>query len=98
MPELDEQGLWSVQAEAIRNTEESLRLDRPRAQVLDRSKVRGSGGTVLTEIVSLVRYTLQQDDELVPFRDLAGQRFAASLEVALPPRNQDIDEASTKVM
>jgi type I restriction enzyme R subunit len=45
-------------------------------EVLDRSKVRGSGGRMLTDIVSLVRYTLQQDDELVPFREQAEERFA----------------------
>jgi type I restriction enzyme, R subunit len=48
-------------------------------QVLDESKVRGSGGRMLTDIVSLVRYTLHQDDELVPFRDRVEQRFAAWL-------------------
>jgi type I restriction enzyme R subunit len=30
---------------------------------------------MLTDLVSLVRYTLQQDDELVPFRDQAEERF-----------------------
>ena len=44
--------------------------------MLDQSKVRGSGGKMLTDIVSLVRYTLEQDDELVPFRDQVEQRFA----------------------
>ena len=34
---------------------------------------------MLTDIVSLVRYTLHQDDELVPFRDQVEQRFAAWL-------------------
>ena len=43
------------------------------------SKVRGSGGKMLTDIVSLVRYTLHQDDELVPFRDQVEQRYAAWL-------------------
>jgi type I restriction enzyme R subunit len=50
-------------------------------KVLDQSKVRGSGGRMLTDIVSLVRYTLHQDDELVPFRDQVEQRFAAWLTV-----------------
>jgi type I restriction enzyme R subunit len=45
-------------------------------EMLDRSKVHGSGGRMLTDIVSLVRYTLQQDDELVPFREQAEERFA----------------------
>ncbi len=48
-------------------------------ELLDKSKVRGSGGRMLTDIVSLVRYTLHQDDELVPFRDQVEQRFAAWL-------------------
>jgi len=48
-------------------------------ELLDQSKVRGSGGRMLTDIVSLVRYTLHQDDELVPFRDQVEQRFATWL-------------------
>jgi type I restriction enzyme R subunit len=48
-------------------------------ELLDQSKVRGSGGRMLTDIVSLVRYALQQDDELVPFRDQVEGRFAAWL-------------------
>ena len=48
-------------------------------EMLDKSKVRGSGGQMLTDIVSLVRFTLQQDDELVPFRDQVEQRFSAWL-------------------
>ena len=48
-------------------------------EVLDRSKVRGSGGQMLTDIVSLVRFTLNQDDELVPFRDQVETRFASWL-------------------
>jgi type I restriction enzyme R subunit len=45
-------------------------------EMLDRSKVCGSGGRMLTDIVSLVRYTLHQDDELVPFREQVEQRFS----------------------
>ena len=45
-------------------------------ETLDESKVRGSGGRMLTDIVSLVRYTLDQDNELVPFRDQVDLRFA----------------------
>jgi type I restriction enzyme R subunit len=48
-------------------------------ETLDQSKVRGSGGGMLTDIVSLVRYTLEQDDELVPFRDQVDLRFATWL-------------------
>jgi type I restriction enzyme R subunit len=50
-------------------------------EMLDKSKVRGSGGQMLTDIVSLVRYTLEQDDELVPFRDQVERRFSAWLGV-----------------
>lgn len=50
-------------------------------EVLDQSKVRGSGGSMLTDIVSLVRFTLQQDDELVPFRDQVEHRFTDWLTV-----------------
>lgn len=44
-------------------------------ETLDRSKVRGSPGRVLTNIVSLVRFALHQDDELVPFPRIVHQRF-----------------------
>ena len=47
-------------------------------EMLDQSKVRGSGGKMLTDIVSLVRYTLHQDEELVPFRDQVEQRFSVA--------------------
>jgi type I restriction enzyme, R subunit len=46
-------------------------------ELLDQSKVHGSGRRMLTDIVSLVRFTLNQDDELVPFRDQVETRFAA---------------------
>jgi len=48
-------------------------------ETLDRSKVRGSGRRVLTDIVSLVRFALQQEEELVPYPYLVGQRFQAWL-------------------
>jgi type I restriction enzyme R subunit len=35
---------------------------------------------MLTDIVSLVRYTLHQDEELVPYRDQVEARFSAWLE------------------
>jgi type I restriction enzyme, R subunit len=34
---------------------------------------------VLTDVVSLVRFTLQQDDELVPYPELVRERFKAWL-------------------
>ena len=46
-------------------------------ETLDRSKVRGSGGRLLTDIVSLVRFALQQDGDLQPFRDQVNERFTA---------------------
>lgn len=45
-------------------------------EALDRSKVRGSGRRVLTDIVSLVRYTLEQDEALVSFPTTVDERFA----------------------
>ncbi len=44
-------------------------------ETLDRSRVRGSGGRILTDLVSLVRFALEQDTELVPFTETVNQRF-----------------------
>ena len=44
-------------------------------ETLDESKVRGSAGTVLTNLVSLVRFTLGLDDELAPFPEQVAERF-----------------------
>ena len=44
-------------------------------QQLDRSKVRGSGQRVLADVVSLVRFAVGEDDELVPFAEQVKQRF-----------------------
>ncbi len=44
-------------------------------ETLDRSRVRGSGGRILTDLVSLVRFALEQDNELVPFTETVSQRF-----------------------
>ncbi|MGA3164786.1 MAG: type I restriction-modification enzyme R subunit C-terminal domain-containing protein [Terriglobia bacterium] len=46
---------------------------------LDKSKVRGSGGKLLTDIVSLVRFALHQDGELRPFQEQVQERFAVWL-------------------
>ncbi|MBA2454861.1 MAG: DEAD/DEAH box helicase family protein, partial [Chloroflexia bacterium] len=46
-------------------------------ETLDRTKVRGSAGTMLTNVVSLVRYATHQTDELVPFPEQAQARFDA---------------------
>jgi type I restriction enzyme R subunit len=48
-------------------------------EAVDRSKVRGSGARVLTDLVSLVRVALHQDDELVGYPDLVRERFHAWL-------------------
>jgi type I restriction enzyme R subunit len=45
-------------------------------EALDKSKVRGSGGKVLADIVSLVRFALQHESELRPFREQVNERFA----------------------
>jgi type I restriction enzyme, R subunit len=48
-------------------------------EALEHSKVRGSGGRVLTDMVSLVRFALEQENELVPYPELVGERFQAWL-------------------
>jgi type I restriction enzyme, R subunit len=49
-------------------------------EVLVRDKVRGaSGGKLLTDIVSLVRFALHPDEELIPFKDRVEQRYRAWL-------------------
>jgi type I restriction enzyme, R subunit len=48
---------------------------------LDHSKVHGSGERMLTDIVSLVRYALEQEDELRPFDEAVSKRFGAWLEM-----------------
>lgn len=44
-------------------------------ETLDASKVRRAPARVLSTIVSLVRYAIRQDGELVPFPDVADKRF-----------------------
>jgi type I restriction enzyme R subunit len=44
-------------------------------ETLDRSKVRGSGRRVLTDLVSLVRYAVDGDGTLQPFTDSVKERF-----------------------
>jgi type I restriction enzyme R subunit len=48
-------------------------------ETLDRSKVHGSGGRVLSDLVSLVRFALEQESELVPYPRLVDERFQAWL-------------------
>jgi type I restriction enzyme R subunit len=42
---------------------------------LDKSKVRGSGPRVLADIVQIVRFALNQDDQLVAFPERVNERF-----------------------
>ena len=46
-------------------------------ETLDRSKVHGSAGSVFTNLVSLVRFALEQQSELVPYPQLVDERFQA---------------------
>ena len=49
-------------------------------ETLERSKVRGAGaGRLLTDVVSLVRFALHQEDELVPHIDRVQSRFQSWL-------------------
>jgi type I restriction enzyme R subunit len=48
-------------------------------EALDRSKVHGSGQRVTTDLVSLVRFALGEEVELVPFPEKVNQRFATWL-------------------
>ena len=48
-------------------------------EALDRSKVRGSGQRVLTDMVSLVGFALHQDGELVPYPERVRERYDAWL-------------------
>ncbi len=46
-------------------------------ETLDRKSVRGASSTrLLTDIVSLVRYALHREDELVPFAEEVNERFS----------------------
>jgi type I restriction enzyme R subunit len=45
-------------------------------ETLEKSRVRGEGGKVLADIVSLVRFALHQENELRPFHDQVNDRFA----------------------
>ena len=49
-------------------------------ETLERSKVRGAGASrLLTDVVSLVRFALRQEDELVPHADRVQSRFQSWL-------------------
>jgi type I restriction enzyme R subunit len=57
-------------------------------EAVDRSKVRGSERRVMTNLVTLVRYALHEDDELVAFPDRVAERYHAWL---LQQQNADRD-------
>ncbi len=44
-------------------------------ETLDKSKVRGAGPRVLADIVQIVRFALEQEDQLVPFPERVNERF-----------------------
>jgi len=48
-------------------------------QTLERDRVHGSGGRMLTDLVALVRFALEQEPELVPYPEAIEQRFDAWL-------------------
>ncbi len=68
-------------ADALQMPPRALTPDRLWAayQQLDRSRVRGSGQRMLGDIVSLVRFAIGEDTELVPFADQVRERFDAWL-------------------
>jgi type I restriction enzyme R subunit len=45
-------------------------------EALDADHVRGHGGKLDADLVRVIRYTLEQDEELVPHADVVRQRFA----------------------
>lgn len=68
-------------AEAIQAPPRSWTLEKlwHAYETLDKSKVRGSGTHMLTDLVSLVRHALEQEPELTPFKDSVNTRFDAWL-------------------
>ncbi len=59
---------------------------------LDHSKVKGSGARILTDIVSLVQFALDQENDLVPFHDRVEQRFDAWLAMQSQAGSKFTDE------
>jgi type I restriction enzyme R subunit len=48
-------------------------------EALDASRVYGSGHRILTDLVQLVRFALEQEEELVPFPEIVRERYEAWL-------------------
>jgi type I restriction enzyme R subunit len=44
-------------------------------EALEKDRVRGHGGKLDADLVRVIRYTLEQDDELVPHAEVVRQRF-----------------------
>jgi len=66
----------AIERPPYRWTEESL---WEAYETLDKSKVYGSGRRILTDLVQLVRFALEQENELVPFPEVVRERFEAWL-------------------
>ncbi|WP_210493660.1 DEAD/DEAH box helicase family protein [Patulibacter sp. SYSU D01012] len=49
-------------------------------EAIEASRVRGHGGKATTDLVRLIRFTLEQEDELLPTRKIVEQRFQWWLE------------------
>lgn len=63
---------------------------------LEKSKVKGAGGKrLLTDLVSLVRFAMEQDNELVPFPDRVKVNFNAWLVGAAQGRDKPFTEEQT---
>lgn len=45
-------------------------------EALENSKIEGKGGQIITDLVSLIRHTLQPNEPLLPFGDLVQNRYA----------------------
>jgi type I restriction enzyme R subunit len=48
-------------------------------ETLDRTRVYGSGQRILTDLVQIVRFALEQEDELVPYPEVVRERYDAWL-------------------
>lgn len=46
-------------------------------EALEAAKVAGKGGQIITDLVSLIRHTLQPSEPLTPFADVVRQRYQA---------------------
>ncbi len=56
-------------------------------ETLEKAKVKGHGGEMVTDLVSLVRFALQQETILAPFKETVDDRFAAWLASQTKPND-----------